>query len=105
MTWNNKADEEQSARFLEILDQAIEAGTAAGIPEAKEDDRNGRVTGKWECSICGMRYNEHKSATDCCFPHFIAAGIDPFGQSAQKCGPDRDYPKTDFKVDIGPGPR
>jgi hypothetical protein len=32
----------------------------------KRAEREGRVGGKFRCSICGMRYKREREATDCC---------------------------------------
>ena len=32
----------------------------------KRAEREGRVGGKFRCSICGMRYKREREATECC---------------------------------------
>ena len=97
-------DEKLGLHYLSILEEAEAAGTAEGIPVAKPDDTNGRVTGKWECTICGMRYIERDDAADCCWPAFKAHGIDPYGPSRSHQREDWAAFEDPTEGESGPGP-
>ena len=114
---NLSKDELLGLRYLEILEEAFASGTADGIREADIDDTNGRVTGKWECAICGARFAVRDCgaterghdfgcccAVGCCGPLFRMNNL-PVTRGADEdaVGPDRKITGYELEVDFDQG--
>lgn len=67
MTWIPRGEiDDQSKRWLELLERMESGEDLPNLQEFKEDDTDGRITGEHSCYLCGSHYNDKTAAFKCC---------------------------------------